>query len=69
MHRRSTDPLDDSRRVLIAIDDVQALFRQSAYRAPDYTLLQSYALSAPRLMLDFISGRKQLVRLRQSGCS
>ena len=33
----------------------------SEYRTPDYTLLESYALSLPRLLLDYISGRKTFV--------
>ncbi|KAJ9094866.1 hypothetical protein QFC19_007795 [Naganishia cerealis] len=48
--------------VLLAIDEVQALFMTSEYRTPDYTLLESYALSVPRLLLDYISGRKVLAR-------
>lgn len=49
--------------VLLAVDEVQALFMTSEYRTPDYTLLESYALSVPRLLLDYISGRKALVSL------
>ncbi|KAJ9126563.1 hypothetical protein QFC24_001591 [Naganishia onofrii] len=48
--------------VLLAVDEVQALFMTSEYRTPDYTLLESYALSVPRLLLDYISGRKALAR-------
>ncbi|KAJ9097737.1 hypothetical protein QFC21_004775 [Naganishia friedmannii] len=48
--------------VLLAVDEAQALFMISEYRTPDYTLLESYALSVPRLLLDYISGRKTLAR-------
>ncbi|KAI5455066.1 hypothetical protein NCC49_002338 [Naganishia albida] len=48
--------------VLLAIDEVQALFMTSEYRTPDFTLLESYALSLPRLLLDYISGRKAFAR-------
>lgn len=47
--------------VLLAVDEVQALFMTSEYRSPDFTLLESYALSLPRLLLDYISGRKAFV--------
>ncbi|KAJ9117163.1 hypothetical protein QFC20_000306 [Naganishia adeliensis] len=48
--------------VLLAVDEVQALFMTSEYRSPDFTLLESYALSLPRLLLDYISGRKAFAR-------
>lgn len=44
--------------VLLAIDDIQAIFSESHYRAPDYSKIQSYQLSTPRLILDFMSGTK-----------
>lgn len=31
---------------------------KSAYRSPDFEYLESYALSVPRLLVDFVSGRK-----------
>lgn len=44
--------------VLFAVDEAQALFRTSEYRAPDYTRLEPYHLSASQLMLDLFTGRK-----------
>lgn len=44
--------------VLLAVDEAQALFRTSEYRAPDYTRLEPYHLSASQLMLDLFTGRK-----------
>jgi small subunit ribosomal protein S29 len=44
--------------VLLAIDEAQALFMRSDYRSPQFDYLESYALSLPRLLLDYVSGRK-----------
>lgn len=44
--------------VLLAVDELQALFRTSEYRAPDYTRLEPYHLSASALVLDLFTGRK-----------
>ncbi|TXT04856.1 hypothetical protein VHUM_03939 [Vanrija humicola] len=44
--------------VLIALDDVQTLFGTSKYRTPTYEPVEPYHLSAPRLFLDYFSGRK-----------
>jgi small subunit ribosomal protein S29 len=46
---------------LMAIDEAQCLFTRSTFRAPDYSPLESYHLSAPRLALDYISGAKSFV--------
>ncbi|KAL7420408.1 hypothetical protein Q5752_005378 [Cryptotrichosporon argae] len=48
--------------VVVAVDDAQALFRPSAYRAPDYTRLEPYHLSVPALLLEYIAGRKTMAR-------
>lgn len=48
--------------VLLAIDDVQGLFATSSYIDPNYYPLESYSLSVPRLLLDYISGAKAFVR-------
>ena len=47
--------------VLLGLDDVHSLFMTSSYRSPDFKLLESYSLSTPLLMLDYISGRKAFV--------
>ncbi|KAG7527804.1 hypothetical protein FFLO_06575 [Filobasidium floriforme] len=44
--------------VLLAVDEAQALFMRSNYRTPHFDHLESYALSLPRLLLDYVSGRK-----------
>ncbi|GMK58752.1 hypothetical protein CspeluHIS016_0601940 [Cutaneotrichosporon spelunceum] len=44
--------------VLLAVDEMHALFRTSEYRAPDYTRLEPYNLSASSLVLDLLTGRK-----------
>lgn len=48
--------------VLLAIDDIQALFGESNYRAPDYTKIQAYQLSMPRLILDLLAGQKTFAK-------
>lgn len=49
--------------VLLAIDSVQALYRPTKYRDASFNQLDSFALSVPRLLLEFTSGSKKLVRL------
>ncbi|WRT63202.1 uncharacterized protein IL334_000105 [Kwoniella shivajii] len=44
--------------VVWAIDEAQTLFKTSQYRTPEYTPIEPYHLSSPRLALDFISGRR-----------
>jgi len=48
--------------VLLAVDDFQALYNQSAYRDPLYHLVQSYHLSMPRAILEYASGLKSFAR-------
>jgi small subunit ribosomal protein S29 len=47
--------------VLLAIDDLQALYCETAYRDPRFAPIKSYHLSMPRLLLEFICGRKSFV--------
>lgn len=47
-----------SHPVVLAVDEVQCLFMRSDYRSPTFEFLQSYALSLPRLLGDYVSGRK-----------
>jgi hypothetical protein len=54
----SSPSLLRSTPVLLAVDEAQALFMRSNYRSPQFDLLESYALSLPRLLLDYVSGRK-----------
>ncbi|BEI91588.1 uncharacterized protein CcaverHIS019_0404080 [Cutaneotrichosporon cavernicola] len=44
--------------VLLAVDEMHALFRTSQFRAPDYTRLEPYNLSVSSLVLDLLTGRK-----------
>lgn len=48
--------------VLFAIDEVQALFRTSKYRRPDYKFLEAYHLGVPRMALEYLSGARELKR-------
>ncbi|KAG8874602.1 37S ribosomal protein S23 mitochondrial [Tulasnella sp. 331] len=48
--------------VLIAVDDIQALYNTSHYRDPQFKLLNSYHLSMPRLILEYASGQRKLSR-------
>ncbi|PKI85758.1 Rsm23p [Malassezia vespertilionis] len=49
--------------VLVAIDDVQALFAPSQYRDADFTQLQSYELAVPRSLLSlFLTSKKGIQR-------
>lgn len=48
--------------VLFAIDDVQCLFQRTKYRKPDYSLLESYHLSTPRLLLQYLTGNKNFAK-------
>lgn len=49
--------------VLLAIDDMQALFQTSHYRNPAFERVEAYHLSLPRLVLEYASGRSVLVSL------
>ncbi|KAL7417516.1 mitochondrial ribosomal death-associated protein 3-domain-containing protein [Mrakia frigida] len=48
--------------ILIAIDHIQAYFRETLYKTPELNTLESYHLSVPRLLLDYLSGRKNFAR-------
>lgn len=48
--------------VLLSIDAAQSLFTTSKYIDPTYTPLESYSLSLPRLLLEFIAGTKHFAR-------
>ena len=50
------------RPVLVAVDEVQALFSTSGVRTPDFRVLESYDLSTPNLFLDYLTGKKSFVR-------
>ena len=47
---------------LAAIDDVQALFRESLYRDPDYVPLQAFELAIPRALLSLVVAAPQSVQ-------
>jgi len=44
--------------VLLAVDDLQAMYRPSLYRDPQMRSIMPYHLSLPRLILEFASGKK-----------
>ncbi|KAF7794460.1 hypothetical protein EIP86_005594 [Pleurotus ostreatoroseus] len=49
--------------VLLAVDDVQALYRRTTlYRDPQFQSIKPYHLSVPRLLLEYASGKKQFKR-------
>jgi len=45
--------------VLLAIDDFQAIYRQTLYKNPNFYPLESYYLSIPRLLLEYASGKRE----------
>jgi len=47
--------------VLLAIDDLQALYGTSLYRDPEFHHIQALHLSMPRLILEYASGNSTLV--------
>ena len=49
------------RPVLVAVDEVQALFSTSGVRTPDFRILESYDLSTPNLFLHYLTGKKSFV--------
>lgn len=48
--------------VLFAIDEIQSLFCTSKYRRPDFKLLEAYHLGMPRVVLDYLSGAREIKR-------
>ncbi|ORY26490.1 mitochondrial ribosomal death-associated protein 3-domain-containing protein [Naematelia encephala] len=48
--------------VVWAMDEVHSVFTSSRYRAPDFSVLESYHLSMPLLALDYLTGRKTFSR-------
>lgn len=48
---------------MLAIDDAQSLFATSAYVDPTYQPLESFSLTVPRLLLEFIAGTKSFVSI------
>ncbi|WWC67298.1 mitochondrial 37S ribosomal protein mS29 [Kwoniella pini CBS 10737] len=48
--------------VIWAIDEAQTLFTTSQYRTQEYTPIEPYHLSTPRLALDFVSGRRSFAK-------
>lgn len=55
-----------SHPVLLGIDDAQGLFATSSYVDPTYQPVESFSLTVPRLLLEYISGAKSLVRSARS---
>jgi hypothetical protein len=52
---------ESDRPVLVAVDEVQALFSTSGVRTPDFRVLESYDLSTPNLFLEYLTGKKSFV--------
>ncbi|KAF9650118.1 hypothetical protein BDM02DRAFT_3155015 [Thelephora ganbajun] len=48
--------------VLLAIDDFQALYCKTSYKDPRFSMIKSYHLSMPRLLLEYASGKKSFAR-------
>jgi len=48
--------------VLLAVDDVQALYCTSKYRDPQFNFIKGFNLSMPRLILEYASGMKSFAR-------
>ncbi|GAA5843402.1 hypothetical protein JCM5353_001188 [Sporobolomyces roseus] len=48
-----------SRPVLLAIDDCQSLFATSSYVDPSYNAIETYSLVVPRMLLEFVSGKRE----------
>ncbi|OCH86955.1 hypothetical protein OBBRIDRAFT_814348 [Obba rivulosa] len=47
-----------TRPVLLAVDDLQAMYRASQYRDPQMRSIMPYHLSVPRIILEIASGKK-----------
>ncbi|RXW16060.1 hypothetical protein EST38_g9796 [Candolleomyces aberdarensis] len=48
--------------VLMAIDDFQSLFHDTAYRDPFFRPIKSHHLSLPRLILEYASGKRNFAK-------
>ncbi|PFH53262.1 hypothetical protein AMATHDRAFT_137940, partial [Amanita thiersii Skay4041] len=48
--------------VLLAVDDFQAFYGQTAYRDPFFSRIRPYHLSMPRLILEFAAGKRSFAR-------
>ncbi len=48
--------------VLVAVDELQAIYRRSEYRDPHFIKIQSYHLAFPRILLEFASGMRSFER-------
>ncbi|KAF4610525.1 hypothetical protein D9613_006518 [Agrocybe pediades] len=48
--------------VLLAVDEIQALYGKSSYKDPHFLPIQPYHLSLPRLILEYASGKRQFSR-------
>lgn len=48
--------------VLLAVDDIQAMYGYSMYRDLHYRQVMAQHLAIPRMILEFASGRKAFVR-------
>ncbi|TFK24036.1 mitochondrial carrier protein [Coprinopsis marcescibilis] len=48
--------------VLLAVDDVQALYRKTAYKDAFFNAVQPFHLSMPRMILEYASGKRSFAR-------
>ena len=48
--------------MLLAVDDIQALYGKTLYRDPQFVPIHSYHLSLPRLIMEYASGKRVFVR-------
>jgi small subunit ribosomal protein S29 len=58
-----TEVAEFSMPVLLAIDDLQALYGTSLYRDPEFNHIQALHLSMPRQVLEYASGNSAFVSL------
>lgn len=52
--------------MLLAIDEFEALYSDSKYKTPAFHTIKAWHLSMPRLLLDYVSGKKSFVSLNVS---
>ena len=47
--------------VLLAVDELQALYGKTLYRDQHFVPIHSYHLSMPRLIMEYVSGKRSFV--------
>lgn len=49
--------------VLLAVDQLQAVYGKTSYRDQHFVPIHSYHLSMPRLIMEYASGKRSFVRV------